>query len=378
MVFTYAFRSLRANLRTTIGAIVMIVASAAAITVVLGLVEGLYSTLGETGSPQNAVILREHALDEVSSSIPRESLGMLKALPKIAVQGATQLVSPEYIVPLPFHRPGGDVDTVRIRGVDPVAFTVHEGMTVTGGAMPHAAMPGLVIGARLVGRYAGFREGGTIRIGRAQWPVVGILRAPGTAFESELWCDRTALSDLTHVTSVNTVVMRLESAADQAEVANALSRNLAAHLESVPEREYYGRLLRQVGFYLKTIVFIVFLLAMGAVLAGTNSMYAMFLTRIGEIATLIAIGYTHRRVAAMMVIEALLLATFSGALGVALAMLANGHVIAFPELTLTYTIKMSARVLVAGLAIAFSIGALSSVIVVIKTLRVRVIEGLRE
>ena len=71
----------------------------------------------------------------------------------------------------------------------------------------------IVVGKGLIAQFEGFDLGATIRLGKADWKIVGVFDAGGSAFESELWADIALLQSVyNRSSSVQSVRMKLDCA----------------------------------------------------------------------------------------------------------------------------------------------------------------------
>jgi ABC-type antimicrobial peptide transport system permease subunit len=367
-MFRYAVRSLLVRGRAASATLLAIAMTVGGVVVSLGILEGLFDAMLESGSPANALVLSQGAPTESSSSVSIEQLDRLKVIP-----GVTHL-SPELITTIRFPLPGGGHDSLMVRGVDPEALKTH-GATVSEGALPQRGASGVVLGAKQVGKFGGV--GGTMRMNRFRWPIVGVLHSPGR-FESEVWCDRTALMSLLRTSKLSSINVTLDNPDDLPRFANEVSKILPNPLEVVREQDYYRRSTEKLTIYLRAVLIVTLLLVLGAIFACSNLMYALFLDRIRELGTLLAIGYTWRSIAGMVLMEGILLSICGGAAGLLVGLVANGHPMTMGDEQLSYTIHVSMRVLAAGLAVSGAIGALGTLVAAMQALRLDPVRAIRE
>jgi putative ABC transport system permease protein len=378
MFFRYVIRGLFARRASTVPTALAIVATIAAITAMLGLLEGLFAALNESGHPKTVMVLAvSPANDELSSKLSIERMNEIAVAPGIRRADGTSIVSGELVTSYRFRNAERGFEAVTVRGVTPPAFELRPEVKVTG-RFPASGEAGLVIGSKRAGKLDGFAVGSTVRIGRKDWPVVGVLDAPGTVAESEVWADRSALmTELKRTDSVSVVYARIDDEASLPALEAAIARDKSTPIRAVTERGYYRQSLASVDLFARAIIVMTAVLALGAIFAAINTMYTAFLGRLPELGTLVAIGYTRRRVSFLLVQESLALALLSGAAGIGLAFLAHGRTVSFEASALVYSAKVSPRVIAAGLAATLAIGLVGSVFAVFHTLRMRVLEALR-
>src|SRR5260370_16371207 len=114
----------------------------------------------------------------------------MKFLPQIRREpdGAVD-ASPELPVQALMERIGGGRDNIVVRGVLPIALKVHQKVRIAEGRMFNPSVNEVVVGKGLIGHYRNMALGSTLRFGRGNWKVVGIMTADGGSFESEVWGD---------------------------------------------------------------------------------------------------------------------------------------------------------------------------------------------
>jgi ABC-type antimicrobial peptide transport system permease subunit len=377
MFLSYTLRNLVARRATVLPTMLAIITTVAAITVMQAMVVGLLGTLGDSGSPTNAVVLSFGAEADAQSGIGMPMVQKVSVLPEVGKDNGADLLSPEFLITYKFKVSDGHVRTINVRGVDPIALRVHRGLSIVQGDLPANHALGCVVGSKLVGKLEGFTAGGKIHIGHQDWPVTGILNAPSTQFESELWCDRTALMNEARRPTISVMYVTLTGADAQESFAKGVRAIAEQPLDAFSERVHFQRSSGSVEIYVKAVTIISLVLAIGAILACINAVYLAFLGRIRELATLAAIGYTRRRIAWIALQESLLMTLLSGAAGLGLALLADGHSFSMEEINLVYSARVSTDVLVVGGVVAVAIGVLGALASVVHSLRLNVLTSLR-
>jgi ABC-type antimicrobial peptide transport system permease subunit len=190
--------------------------------------------------------------------------------------------------------------------------------------------------------------------------IVGIFEAPGTVMASEVWMDRNDLMSLTQRTTLSCVIARLES--EEAFKAADLfaKQRLDLELSAMRESDYYAKVSAFFGPIRAMTWLTAGLISAGAVFGGFNMLYAAFASRIRELATLQAVGFTRTAVFISLVQESLL-ATLTGTLCAAFAAvwLLEGQTIYFS--IGTFSLQMSGGVVLAGLLTGLLLGILGSI-----------------
>src|SRR5213078_1538712 len=181
--FSYIWRSLWARRLTTtltLGGVALVVFVFAG---VLMLARGLEATLVDTGSPDNAVVLR---------------------------------------------------------GVSPQAFELRPGFRVTQGRPFQFGTHEIVVGKNIADRFKGVAVGAELSFGGDRWTVVGIADAGGTGFDSEIWGDADQLMQAFGRPVYSSVTFRLrDPGAFDAVKARLQADPRSQSLELKREQDFY-------------------------------------------------------------------------------------------------------------------------------------------
>jgi len=164
---------------------------------------------------------------------------------------------------------------------------------------------------------------------------------------------------------------------------SALSADPRLTVDAKIEQDYYTGQTRDFRRTIGVLAGVVTLImALGAVFAALNSMYAAVAARGKEIATLRAIGFGGLPVLASVMIEALLLALVGGLLGaVAAYVLFNNMTVSTLGQSFTqvvFSFKVTPELVVRGLVISIVIGMVGGLLPAIRAARLPVTTGLRE
>lgn len=375
MILRYSVRSIIAQ-RMASGIAIGVLASTTAIVAVLfGLTEGMVASATEAGDPLVAIVVNEETA-ETDSSVSNEALGRLSALAS-SIGGERAVVSPEIVARAQLGGDPSQMTDIVVRGVEPIALSTHVQVKIRG-RLPTSGEQACVLGSRQIGRRPSLAAGGKVKLGHQWFPIVGILDAPDTPFESELWCGRTVVRQLMRRDTDSTVYVRVGDASQQAELARGVAAMKGFGLRAMSERAYYRERLKDVALYFRAIYTILGILVVSMIFTGANTIYTSFLGRVRELATLMAIGFTSRRLMLMMTVESLLLTGIGSGIGLLLALSAAGHHYAIEEVGLVFVVKMNALVLGGGVAIAIATGLLSSLVANVQIARIAVLRALRE
>jgi putative ABC transport system permease protein len=353
---------------------------------VLSIAAGFKQAMTVSGSPDGAIILRSGADSEMVSVFPRAETRIIADTPGIARTDQGPLASAELfvIIDLPKISTGTDAN-VPLRGVEPAAFQVRENLKIVEGRKFDWGKNEVIVGRGAVREFAGLQVGSTIKVGRYEWPVVGIFSADGGAAESEIWTDAKVLQDAYHRgDSFQSVSVRLNSAAAFQAFKDALTSNPQLNVQVMRQTDYYAQKSQTMTRLVNTLGYVIaFLMALGAVFGALNTMYSAVAVRSREIGTLRALGFGGGAVVVSLLLESMLLALVGGVIGGALAYVAfnNFHTstMNFQSFSqVTFAFRVTPALLVRGIAWAAVIGLIGGLFPAIRAARIPITVALRE
>src|SRR2546427_7397263 len=321
--FSYIWRSLWARRLTTaltLGGVALVVFVFAG---VLMLARGLEATLVDTGSPDNAIVLRRAAGSELVSQIDRGTASVLETEPEVApAKDGRPLLSREVVVVINlFKKTTNGMSNISVRGVSPQAFELRPGFRITAGRPFQFGTHEVVVGRNIAERFKGVALGAELSFGGDRWTVVGIADAGGTGFDSEIWGDADPLMQAFGRPVYSSVTFRLRDPAQ----FDALKARLQADprsqsLEVKREQDFYREQSQAMAKFIKILGLVVTtIFSVGAMIGAMITMYAAVASRVVEVGTLRALGFQRRSVLTAFLVESVLLATAGGAAGGRLA-----------------------------------------------------------
>jgi putative ABC transport system permease protein len=235
------------------------------------------------------------------------------------------LAAAEIVVVINLFRQGGEEQTnVSVRGLSPSSFDLRPKIQMTEGRMFQQGLREVIIGKGISTRFQNTKLGDVLRFGKADWTVVGLFDAGGTAFDSEIWCDVNQLASDYNRDSYSSVLLRASSASAVGEIISRIQDDRRYDIAAQPEIAYYEEQtataapIRAIGF------FVAIVMGIGACFAAANTMYAAVAYRTREIATLRILGFKRGSILLSFMIESLTLALIGGVLGCVLALPING------------------------------------------------------
>jgi putative ABC transport system permease protein len=274
---------------------------------------------------------------------------------------------------------------VPMRGVEKSAFLVRDKLKILEGRKFEWGKNEVIAGVGAAQEFVGLKVGGTVKVGKYQWPVVGIFSAGGGAAESELWTDATVLqAAYNRGDSFQSVSARLATPTAFDQFSNSLATDPRLTVKAVRQSDYFSeqstamtKLITSLGFS------VAFLMAIGAVFGALNTMYTSVAARTREIATLRALGFGSGAVVVSVMLESLALALAGGLLGAALAYFAfNGlHTStmnwqSFSQVTFAF--EVTRALLIQGIIWAAFIGLIGGFFPALRASRLPIAAALRE
>lgn len=293
---------------------------------VLMLAHGIRRTLGKTGRPDTAIVLRKGADTEMSSGIDDPHVGLIIAQKEVvrSTDGQPQAIG-EVVVVAALDKIDieGAVANVQIRGVSERVMGFRPEARIIEG---RAASPGsdeVIIGKRIRGRFKGVELGQSFEV-RKNRPVkvVGVFEAGGSMFESEVWADiDTVRTSFRREGIVSSVRARLIDPASFDAFKLAIEQNRQLGLDVVREPEYYEKQSEGSSMFIQGIgLVIAIFFSFGAMIGAMITMFAQVANRSREVGTLRALGFSRGSILASFLFESVVLAFSGGIVGLLASM----------------------------------------------------------
>lgn len=351
--------------------------------VVMALVAGLDAAIEDAGSPDNLVVLRRGAITETVSGFSIAQYEALKYLAAIRrTPSGEPYASPELPVQALMARIDGLRENIVLRGVRPIALLVHDKVHLVQGRMFKPGMSEVIVGRGLTDRFRDCAVGDTLHIGRGSWKVVGAFAAGGSSFESEVWGDLyQVLQDTARGNYYAAVRLKLAPGADADELIRRIADDPQINLQAESEADYYrGQTVMAKRMHALGMIVAV-IMAIGAIFAAMNTMYASVSARTTEIGTLRALGFSGGAVMLSLLIESLILASAAGGLGLILALPINGISATFANTvtfsTMVFSFRVTMPIVIQALVFAAVMGLLGGWLPARQAMRMSVVDALR-
>ncbi len=356
----------------------------AVFTALLAMATGFEMTLKASGRTDVAIIMRGGSDAELNSGMDRDSTDLIKHAPGIRMgSDGKPLASAEMMVIAELIRKDEVKDgaNITLRGVEPAAFALRPQLKIVAGRNFTPGLRELIVGRGVLRQFQGAEPGKTLRMRGSDWTVVGVFDS-GDAYDSELWAD----VNVARTTFGRTGSSSVLAALDGAEGFDRLKRSLAADprltVDVMRQQDYFSGQTKQFRRTIGVLASVVTaIMALGAIFAALNSMYAAVAARSTEIATLRAIGFGGLPVLASVMVESLLLALIGGLLGAAIAyVLFNNLSVSTLGQNFTqvvFSFKVTPGLVVRGIVISLIIGMAGGFLPAIRAARVPVVDALR-
>jgi putative ABC transport system permease protein len=360
----------------------------AVFTALLAMRSGFESTLKASGRPDEAMVMRGGSDAELNSALDRDAIDVIEQAPGIRVDsGGQRLASAEMMVIAELLRKNDVKNGVNItlRGVEPAGFALRPQLQIVDGRKFTPGLRELIVGRGVTSQFQGAAPGDVVRMRGSDWTVVGVF-ATGDAYESELWADLNVARTTFSRRGASSVLVGFDGAVPGSDSFEKFKRSLAADprvsVDVIGQQEYFSGQTKQFRQTIGVLAGVVTaIMALGAIFAALNSMYAAVATRSKEIATLRAIGFGGLPVLISVMAEALLLALCGGVLGALIAyVLFNNLSVStmgqnFSQVVFNF--KITPDLVVRGLIISLVIGMVGGFLPALRATRLPVVDALR-
>lgn len=323
---SYNIRNIAVRWQVTALAVGGIALVVAVLLVLTAMANGFRVALRATGSPQNAIVTQRGSTAELMSGMSRDNANTIMVDSRVERDSQGRpLASPEILVVATLPRKsGGDVN-VTVRGVSPIALQVRQGVRIVAGRQFTPGLYELVVGKQVAERYEGAQVGGTIKLQRRTWQVVGVFSSEGSGFESEVWGDVDVMGPaFNRANGYQSLTLRLKDPSTAASFDRDLEKNPAMQVQLEGERAYYEKQSGQTATTLTVLaVFVGLVMGIGAIFGAMNTMYGLVAARTREIGTLRALGFSRVSILIAFILESAFLALAAGLVGCLLALPVN-------------------------------------------------------
>ncbi len=348
----------------------------------LSVTAGLLRAYETGGSPGRAIVFSTDAYPgpggraEEGSHISRDAVGAIVSAPGIArYLDGKPIVEAEVLAGLPPVE-GFAGGSLFLRGVGANGLLMRPEFRIGSGRLFHPGVHEIIVGVGAE-RMFGLKVGERIIMPDGEWPIVGDFSAGGGILESELLSDAATVMAFMRTSSVNSVLVGLESPAAFDNFKHWLTTNPALALTAERQSDYYRRVARNYTAFFTAVAYLVgVIMALGALFGFVKIMHAAVNSRMREIATLRAIGYEALPVATAVLIEAVILSVVGALLGASVArVLFDGRLNAI--FNAVFTLSVSPGLIALGVGCAILLAILGGIAPAIRSARFPVAHALR-
>ena len=353
---------------------------------VRSMASGFEKTMEGSGQEDVALVLRSGSTAELNSRFSSEQADVIRFAPGIArdAAGDPQVSSELFWVVNAVDRSSGGETNVALRGIQPSGYALRKNYRLAEGREFTPGRFELIVGRGARNQFLGLEPGQTIRFGKTEWLVTGMFEDGGSVFESELWCDVNVLQSAYQLGSGFQVVRaRMDGGGGRARLEEALAGDQRLAVDVWSEKEFYAQQAEDTAALIRVIgIPVSALMAIGAVFAALNAMYASIVARARELATLRALGFGSFPTALAALLESVALAFLGGMLGCAIAWLAlNGFqasTLAASFSQVVFNFAVTPDLLAQGIAAALAVGLVGGIFPAVRAATAPVTVALRE
>lgn len=325
----YNLRSLAVRKATTFATAFGIALVVFVLATALMLSAGIKKTLGSSGRPDVAIVLRKGSDAEMGSAIEDPQVGLVKAMPGVKQEKNQPLGAGEVVIVIALEKLGTTgVTNVQLRGVSEGSAALRPNVQVIEGRAPTPGSDEVMVGRAIDGRFRGVKLGESFELKKNRAvTVVGVFSDKGSSHESEVWVDLGTLrSAFGREGSVSSVRVVLDQPASFDTFRAAVESDKRLGLAAFTETDYYDKQSQGTSTFISVLGSVIaFFFALGAMIGATITMYASIANRQREIGTLRALGFSRVAIMTSFLLEAVLLSLVGGVVG-AVAALGMGAV----------------------------------------------------
>jgi len=359
----------------------------------LSIAAGFKAALEGSGSDDVAMIMRAGSTNELSGGFGADTVTVVSDAPGIARANGVEkggvgkpILSPELYVLVDGRMKGKDASTnLPLRGVGQMAPLVRKRFKLVEGRMFKEGTNEVIVGDGVVHQYDGLDVGKKVRWGATDWTVVGRFTDDGGIAESEVWGDtRVVQQAWRRGNSFQSIRAKLTSTDALKTLKNALTKDPRVRVGVQTERAFYADQQKLMSTIINTVGWaLAVMMGIGAFFAALLTMFNAVNSRVREIATLRALGFSGQAVASSVRNEALVLGAVGGLIGGLLAwVFLNGmhsstmNWSSFSQITFAFTVtpQLILTGIIYGMVLCRAAGALPAW----RAARMPITTGLRE
>jgi putative ABC transport system permease protein len=381
---SYNLRNLAVRRTTTIMTALGVGLTVAVLLAVMALVAGLRTAFQASGDPLNVLVLRKGGTSELSSNFSRTAFLDLRSNPGIARNAKGEpMASLEMVTVIILKSPANPAGTnITLRGLLPLGRELRD-VKISAGRWYEDGHREIVVGKSVANRYPEAQIGKTLRFGKGEWLIVGVMDGGRGALNSEMWGDLNQIApDFNRDNTLSSALIRAVDEAAVPALINSINDDRRLTSEARTEKEYYAAQMISAAPVQFLGVFVSLVMAVGSSFAAMNTMYAAVARRSKEIGTLRILGFSRGSILTSFFFESLLLSALGGIVGLLLVLPLNniesgiGSFITFSEIAFSF--KVTPAIMAAGIGFALLMGALGGLFPARMAARKEILTALRE
>ncbi len=353
-------------------------------TGVLMLSDGLVKTLVDTGSDDNAVVVRKAATTEIVSIIPCEMADIVKADPGITrmPDGRPKFTGEILVLISLLKRSTNEPSNIPVRGMDSVSMALRPSFRLVAGRLPNPGTSEIITGTSVSKNFVGCGIGESVRFGMRDWTVVGIFEMGGGGFESEIWGNVEQLMDAFDRPVYSSLTLQVTSNAEFDALKRRLESDPRLTIDVLKEKEYYEKQSESFSLFINVLgIMVSVFFSVGAIIGAMITMYASVSNRTREIGTLRALGFSRSAVMLSFLVESLTIALLGGSLGLLgasllqLVEISTSNFDTFAELAFGF--HLTPGIAIGALLFAVIMGVVGGFLPAVRAARFKIINALR-
>ena len=363
---------MRANTLTMLAICLFVAGACIGVSVYRSLRERLVST----APAENIVVLSKGAASERSSRLDLEAARKIELLDGVARTDSTPLAARELVANVFVNS-----DSVRfqppvlMRGIDDRSLQVHRAKLVTGTAPAPGSLQ-VIVGRRVAEQHRELKVGSSLALPGGAAPITGIFAADGSPYEDEVWTLRSALELHLKAQYASSLTLVADSASRVPALVDRINetKDLQAQATSLAALREAGAGMQTI---LKLVLVLLVLLSVVATAAIATTMNAAVVTRLPELASMVAIGIRRSVLGRLVIIESLLLAIVGAVLGIAISQLVRSQLGTISLGDTPVELALDPIALAVGFGLAIVVGIVGSIAPSVMVRRLDVIRSMR-
>lgn len=377
-VSLWNFRSMTSRFKPSLVAVVGFFGVVLVFVAILSIRNGLNAVASHTGSADVAIV------SATNGSLDGSALRTIGEAPGIAQSAGGPLVMGVFLTTAQVPtRSSGLLGTLTFRGVSPNMPQVWTKFRIVQGRMFKPGLDEIIVGRQAERLFPGLAIGDTFDWNHHHWKVVGVFSDGGGVHDSEIMTDVNQLQAAFNATnSYANAYVRLTSAAAFPAFKQAVEHNPQLGVTAVQANVSFKQSFGSIETLLTMIGGLVTLLmAIGAIFGVINIMYSNVASRIQDIATLRALGFSRFPVLCAIMLEGVLLGLIGGVIAAIVAYLVfNGYQASTTGngALMAFSFTVTPGLIVSALILAIVMGFVGGLFPAIRAARLPVAIALRE